>query len=122
LTIQDRSRTSTGLSTHSLVDRDSGRTVVIQYPSFDLKMSASSLYFKADWSHWSAEKMAILLKYLLVFQSLPEAALEEAVGELEKVVEFHTDRVPQAQLPAKVTRITGRIASIEVRPPIVLES
>ncbi len=66
--------------------------------------------------------MAVLLKYLFVFQSLPEAALEEAVGELEKVVEFHSDRVPQDQLPTKATRITGRINSIKVRPPIVLES
>jgi hypothetical protein len=112
LSRQSHSRTSTGLSINSLVDR-SGRTVVI-YPSLDSK-------FKADLSYWSAAKIAILVKYLLAFQSLPEAALEEAVDELEKVVEFYTDRVPQAQLPAKVTRITGRINSTQVRPPIVLE-
>jgi hypothetical protein len=119
----EHSRTSTtGLSTNSFVDRDGGRTVIIQYPSFDLKMSAYSLSFNADWNYWSAEKMAILLKYLLVFQSLPEAALEEAVDELEKVVEFHSDRVPQSQLTAKATRIVGRIDSTQVRSPIVLES
>jgi hypothetical protein len=111
LSVEGYSHTST-LSINSFLDRDSGKPVFI---------SSLNPKIKVDLSYWSADKMAVLAKYLLVFQALPEAAWEEAVGELEKVVEFHTDRVPQAQLPAKVTRITGRINSTQVRPPIVLE-
>ncbi len=112
MSIEGHSQTSSTLAANSLVDRNSGKPVFISSPN---------LKFKIDLSYWSADKLAILSKYLLVFQALPEAAWEEAIGELEKVVEFHTDRVPQVQLPAKVARIIGRINSIQVRPPIVLE-
>jgi hypothetical protein len=112
LSVEGYSHTST-LSINSFLDRDSGKPVFI---------SSLNPKFKVDLSYWSADKMAVLAKYLLLFQALPEAAWEEAVGELEKVVEFHTDRVPQVQLPTKVTQIIGRINSIQVRPPIVLES
>jgi hypothetical protein len=122
LTIQNHSQTSTGSSTSSLIDRDSGREIFVQYSSFDIRMSASPLSLKADWSDWSAGKLATFLKYLLAFQSLPESALEEAVDELEKVVDFYADRASPAQLPATTKQVVGRINSIQVRPPIVLES
>lgn len=96
--------------------------VMVQYPSLNLQMSASSLYLKTERSYWPSDKLATFLKYLLVFQSLPESALEEAVDELEKVIDFYADRASPAQLPATTKQIVGRIDSIQVRPPIVLES
>jgi len=66
-------------------------------------------------------EMNTLEKYLLVFQFLPESALEEAVSELKKIIDFYADRDSPVQLPATPKQIVGRINSIQVRPAIVLE-
>jgi len=103
-------------------DRESGKTIVIQYPSFDLMMSDSSLSFRTDWSRLPVSKLVALLKCLLILQSLPESALEEAADDLEKVADFYSDRFPQANLPPiPSSSIKGRLKSARVRPPIVLE-
>ena len=62
-----------------------------------------------------------LEEYWLVFQSLPESALEEAVGELKKIIDFYADLDSPVQLTVAPKQIVGRIDSIQVRPPIGLE-
>lgn len=66
-------------------------------------------------------RKAILLKYLVAFQELPDEAFDEAMAELNKVIAFHSERSPQQPISA-ATRVKGKIVSVRVRPPIVLES
>ncbi|MGQ4649038.1 hypothetical protein [Lyngbya aestuarii] len=64
----------------------------------------------------------LLLKCLLVIHTLPETALEEAAEELEGIYRFHTNRLPQVNLPMiPVSSIKGKLRTTQVRPPIVLE-
>ena len=86
-------------------------------------MSDSSLSFRTDWNRLSFNKSISLLKCLLILQSLPESALEEAAEELEKVVDFYSDRFPQVNLPTiSSSNIKGKLIPAKVRPPIVLEA
>jgi len=63
-----------------------------------------------------------LLKCLLIIQTLPEAALEEAAEELEGIYRFYADRLPQINIPTiPVSSIRGKLRATQVRPPIVLE-
>lgn len=117
------SQTSSGTTlTNVVLDRESGKAIVIQYPSFDLMMSGSSLSFRTDSYRLSPDKLMLLLKCLLIIQALPEAALEEASEELEGIYRFYRNRLPQANstmIPA--TNIRGTLSAMQVRPPIVLE-
>ena len=104
------------------MDRESGKAIVIEYPSFDLMMSATSLSFKTDAYRLSPDKLMLLLKCLIIIQTLPEAALEEASEELEGIYHFYSDRSKQsnpAGIPA--SSIRGKLRAMQVRPPIVLE-
>jgi hypothetical protein len=107
-----------------IVDRESGKAIEIQYPSFDLMMFGSSLSFRTDSYRFSPDKLILLLKCLLIIQTLPEAALEEASEELEGIYRFYTNRLAQANLPmisASTITIKGKLNATQVRPPIVLE-
>lgn len=85
-------------------------------------MSNSSLSFRTDWNHLPNSRLIALLKCLLILQSLPEAALEEAAGELEGIADFYSDRSHQAILPTiPASSIKGKLKALQVRPPIVLE-
>jgi hypothetical protein len=89
-------------------DRESGKAIVIQYPSFPYRLSP--------------DKLMLLLKCLLIIQTLPESALEEASEELEEIYRFYTNRLAQANLPVIPARtIKGKLKATQIRPPIVLE-
>ncbi|HBE20472.1 MAG TPA: hypothetical protein DEG17_21135 [Cyanobacteria bacterium UBA11149] len=86
-------------------------------------VSDSSLFFKTNWNPLSQTQLIALLKCLVYLQSLPEAALEEAAEELEKIADFYSDRLPQTNLPTNpVSSIKGKLKAAQVRPPIVLEA
>lgn len=123
LTQPKHSQTSSGIALNNVVfDRESGKPIVIQYPSFDLMMSGSSLSFRTDSQRLSPDKLMLLLKCLLIIQTLPEAALEEAAEELEGISRFYADRLPQINVPTiPASSIRGKLRTTEVRPPIVLE-
>lgn len=123
LTQPKHSQTSSGIALNNVVfDRESGKPIVIQYPSFDLMMSGSSLSFRTDSQRLSPDKLMLLLKCLLIIQTLPEAALEEAAEELEGISGFYADRLPQINVPTiPASSIRGKLRTTEVRPPIVLE-
>lgn len=118
------SQTSSGIALENVVlDRESGKPIVIQYPSFDLVMSGSSLSFRTDWQGLSPSNLMLLLKCLVIIQSLPETALQETVEELEGISCFYSNRSPQVNLPMISTNsIKGKLRAAQVRPPIVLES
>ncbi len=123
LTLQKYNRTSAGIVTKSLVvDRDSGKTFVIQYPSFDLMMSDSSLSFRTDWNRLPLSKLIALLNCLLILQSLPQIGLEEATEKLEEIADFYSNRSTKADLPIiPASSIKGKLRAAQIRPPIVLE-
>lgn len=117
------SQTSSGVTFNNVVlDRESGRDIVIQYPSFDLMMSDSSLSFRTDSYRLSPDKLVLLLRCLIIIQALPEGALEEASEELEGIYRFYVNHLPQSKgtmIPA--SSIKGTLSAMQVRPPIVLE-
>ncbi len=123
LTQPKHSQTSSGIALNNVVfDRESGKPIVIQYPSFDLMMSGSSLSFRTDSQRLSPDKLILLLKCLLIIQTLPEAALEEAAEELEGISRFYTERLSQINVPTiPASSIRGKLRATQVRPPIVLE-
>lgn len=105
-----------------IVDRESGKTLIVQHPSFELMMSDSSLSFRSDWNRLPLSKFIALLKCLLILQSLPESALEEAAEELQGIADFYSDRFSQANLSTiPASRVKGKLKSAQVRPPIVVE-
>ncbi|MCT0254504.1 MULTISPECIES: hypothetical protein [unclassified Synechocystis] len=120
---QKYSQTSSGAALNNVIfDRENGKAIVIQYPSFDLMMSDSSLSFRTDSYRLSPDKLMLLLKCLLLIQTLPEAALEEASEELEGIYRFYSNRLSQVNLPKiPAISIRGKLRSTQVRPPIVLE-
>jgi len=117
------SQTSSGTTLNNVVfDRESGKAIVIQYPSFDLIVSGSFLSFKTDSYRLSPDKLMLLLKCLLISQTLPESALEEASEELEGIYRFYMNRIPQVNIPMiPASSIRGKLNAMQVRPPIVLE-
>jgi hypothetical protein len=122
LTQNQYSQTSGVAFNHVVFDRENGNPIEIQYPSFDLMMSESSLSFRTDSQHLSRGKLLLLLKCLLIIQTLPEAALEEVSEELEGISHFYTNRLSQINLPSiPASSITGKLRATQVRPPIVLE-
>ncbi|MEH1849086.1 MAG: hypothetical protein V7L25_29970 [Nostoc sp.] len=85
-------------------------------------MSDSSVLFRTDWLRLSQDKLIVLLKCLLILQTLPEAALEEAADELEGISRFYSNRLYQTNLPMiPASSIKGKLRATQVRPPIVLE-
>lgn len=123
MTQRKHSQTSSGIALDNIVfDRESGKPIVIQYPSFDLIMSGSSLSFRTDRQVLSLDKLMLLLKCLLIIKTLPEIALKEAAEELEGISHFYANCLPQVNLPMiPASSIKGRLRATEVRPPIVLE-
>lgn len=121
---QKHNQTSSGIAIKKQIfDRDSGKTIIIQHPLFDVMMSDSSLCFRTDWQRLSPAKLVLLIKCLLIIQSLPEAALEEAAEELEGIADFYSNRLPQPNLATvPASSIKGKLRATQVRPPIVLES
>lgn len=117
------SQTSSGITLNNVVlDRESGKAIVIQYPSFDLMMSGSSLSLRTDSYRLSPDKLMLLLKCLFIIQILPESALEEASEELEGIYRFYMNRLPQVNIPIiPASSIRGKLSAMHVRPPIVLE-
>lgn len=117
------SQTSSGIDLNNVViDRESGNHIIIQYPDFDLMMPGSSLSFRTAPQSLSSDKWMLLLKCLLILQTLPEAALEEASEELAGISRFYANRLPQVNLPKiPATTIKGKLNPTQVRPPIVLE-
>jgi hypothetical protein len=117
-------QTSSGVavSNNIVFDRESGKPIVIQHPSLTLMVSDSSLTFSTDYQPFSQEKLLLLLKCLLILQTLPEPALEEATEDLEGIARFYSNRLLKADvstLPA--SSIKGKLRATQVRPPIVLE-
>ena len=85
-------------------------------------MSGSSLSFRTDSQRVSPDKLMLLLKCLLIIQTLSETALEEVAEELEGISRFYANRLPQVNLPmVPASSIKGKLRAIQVRPPIVLE-
>lgn len=85
-------------------------------------LSGSFLSFRTDSCDLSPDKLALLIKCLLMIQALPEVALEEALDELEGIHRFYINRRPHANatmIPASTIR--GTLDAKQVRPPIVLE-
>jgi hypothetical protein len=106
-----------------IVDRVSGKPFIIQNPFFDLMLSGSTLSFVTDSQRISNDKLVLILKCLLIIQTLPEAALEETAHELEGIYHFYKDRQTQINLPEiPSSKIKGKLKAMQVRPPIVLES
>jgi hypothetical protein len=112
-------KTSSGIvSTTEIFDRENGRKITIHYPSFDFMMTESSVSFRAE---ISPDKLMLLLKCLLILQSLPRNALEEAINELEEIKNFHAERMAPNNLPLiSTSKIEGKLSST-VRPPIIFE-
>ncbi|WP_233220787.1 hypothetical protein [Chlorogloea sp. CCALA 695] len=123
MTQHKHSQTSSGIALNNVVfDRESGKPIIIQHPSFDLMMSSSYLSFRTDSQRLSPDKLILLIKCLLIIQTLPEAALEEAAEELEGISRFYANRLPQVNLPLiPASSIKGKLKATQVRPPIVLE-
>ena len=85
-------------------------------------MSGSSLSLKTSWQGLPLDKLMLLLKCLIIIQTLPEAALEEASEELERISRFYSNRLLQVNLPViPAGSIKGKLRATQVRPPIVLE-
>jgi hypothetical protein len=107
-------------------DRENGRPIVVKTSSFDLTMSDSFFSITSDYQRLSPENLMLLLKCLLIIKSLsalPESALKEAVKELEGISRFYMNRIPQSSLPIiSAGSIKGNPITIQVRPPIILES
>jgi hypothetical protein len=123
LRIQEHNQTSTGIPLkNSVFDRESGKDIVVHFPSFDLIVSNYSLSLSIGQDRLPLNRMIALLKCLVMIQSLPEAGLEEAVEGLERVADFYTERSTEANVPTiPASSIRGKIRAAQVRPPIVLE-
>ncbi|WP_411728634.1 hypothetical protein [Methyloglobulus sp.] len=107
---------------NTAIDRESGKTYVIQYPSFGLAMSAPSLSVRLNRHDLSADNSIQLIKCLLIIQSLPEAAFEETADELEGIYHFYKDRQTQINLPKPpAKKIKGKLRAKQVRPAFILE-
>ncbi len=84
-------------------------------------MTESSVSFRADLLKVSSDKLMLLLKCLLILQSLPRNALEEAINELEEIKIFHAEKMTSHNLPLIGTsKIKGKLSST-ARPPIIFE-
>lgn len=84
-------------------------------------MTESSVSFRADILKISSDKLMLLLKCLLILQSLPRNALEEAINELEEIKDFHAERMTSNNLPLiSTSKIEGKLSSA-IRPPIIFE-
>jgi hypothetical protein len=97
------SETSVGIFRDNFVfDRDSGKPLKIQDPFLDLEVSASCLSFRATWHQLPPSKTVMLLKCLLILQSLPETVLEEAAKKLEELglPYFATNNITKQQAQA----------------------
>lgn len=116
-------QTSSGINSNEFIDRDSGKRLSIEKPSFNLNVSDSTLSFTTNWGNSSVNKRVLLLKCLLIIQNLPEAALDEASHELEGILLFYTDRISKTEsLKISTGHIEGKLKAIQVRPPITLEA
>lgn len=120
---QRHSQTSGGIPIKNRIfDRESGKPIIIQSPCFDLMMSDSSLSLRTDWRRLPQDKLIVLLKCLLILQTMPEAGLQEAADELEAISRFYSNRLSQTNLPMiPASSIKGKLRATQVRPPIVLE-
>jgi hypothetical protein len=84
-------------------------------------MTESSVSFRADILKISSDKLMLLLKCLLILQSLPRNALEEAINELEEIKIFHAEKMTSNNLPLVGTsKIKGKLSST-ARLPIIFE-
>lgn len=109
-----RSQTSSGITLNNVVlDRESGRDIVIQDPSFDLMIRTDSYLLSAD-------KLILLLRCLLIIQALSEDAVKEASEELEGIYRFYVNRLPHSNVTMIPTSIRGTLSAIQVRPSLVL--
>jgi hypothetical protein len=115
-------QTSSGMdSNNSVFDRETGESIVIHYPSFGIT-SDPFVSFRNEGRNSDYGKMLLLLKCLVIIASLPEAALEETVEELEGISRFYVNRLPSDELPVIApSTIKGKLGNAKVRPPIVLE-
>lgn len=120
--IRRLNQTSSGMnSNNAVLDRDTGKSIVIHYPSSE-RIFDQFISDKKDGESLYADKLAQLLKCLFIIASLPEDALEEAVEELEGISRFHVNRFPSNDLPVIASStIKGKLGTAKVRPPIVLE-
>lgn len=118
------SETSMGnIKLQFVIDRETGKTITGQSPSFDFTMSSSSLSLKANWQEELPQnKLIAMIKCLSIIQFLSQEALEEAAIQLKEIAEFYSDRDPQTILPViPASSIRGLLRATEVRPPIVFE-
>lgn len=95
--------------------------MVVELPT-RITMSATSLSFKTDWNNVPVSNLPALLKCLVILQSLPQNALEEAVEELKEIAVFYATPLPQEKLPViPASNIKNKLMPAQVRPSIVLE-
>jgi hypothetical protein len=115
-------QTSSGMDSNNAVfDRETGKSIVIHYPSFGMTSDPFISYGNDGDSSYSG-KMLLLVKCLVIIASLPEAALEETVEELEGISRFYVNRFHSNDLPAIApSTVKGKLGTAKVRPPIVLE-
>jgi hypothetical protein len=117
-------QTSSGIvSTKEIIDREDGRKITINYPLFDFMVTESSVSLRAgaDFLKIPSDKLILLLKCLIILQSLPKNALEEAINELEEIKSFHTKKMTSNNSPLLgISKIKGKLSST-VRPPIIFE-
>jgi hypothetical protein len=108
-------------SNNSVFDRETGESIVIHHPSFGIT-SDPFVSFRNEGESSYSGKILLLLKCLVIIASLPEAALEETVEELEVISRFYVNRFPSDNLPAIASStVKGKLSTPKVRPPIVLE-
>lgn len=124
LTQYRNNQTSSGMAINNeIFDRESGQSILIQNPCFDLMISGSSLSFRTDSYRLSPDQLILLLKCLLIIQNLSESALEEASEALEAIAQFYSDRFPSINMSTiSPHRIRGNLITTQVRPPLVLDS
>ena len=115
-------QTSSGMdSNNSVFDRETGESIIIHHPSFGIT-SDPFVSFRNEGESSYSGKMLLLLKCLVIIASLPEAALEETVEELEGISRFHVNRFPSDDIPVIASsNVKGKLGTPKVRPPIVLE-
>lgn len=121
-------KTSSGIAHNKVIcDRETGKLIRIEFPSFDVFMSDSSLSLRTDLSSMSPDKLILWLKCLLIIQALlelPESALalQEASEELEGIFRFYQNRLPQDNLSVITSnKIKSKLRATEIRPAFTLE-
>ncbi|WP_373543911.1 hypothetical protein [Chamaesiphon sp.] len=108
-------------SNNAVVDRETGASITIHYPSFE-GIPERFIPVAKDRESLYSNKLVQLLKCLSIIASLPEDALEETIEDLEGIRNFYDNRIPSDRLPViAASNIKGKLGAVEVRTPVALE-